>query len=316
MSVSALAFRLGVAPSTLRTWERRYGIGASDHESGHHRRYTAADVERLECMHRAVQEGAPPAEAARYALNAIATRPTDADNIEQRNQVWNHPVNSMKTDGSEGASASPAAPASLGTDDDVRELAAAVDIRDTVSMHRILDRSIDGRGAADTWSGVVLPLLRWLDAGGSADEATSTRAESFSCCVSSAMATAMVDSPVPTGSPRVLLASPPGEKPDLELRALAAALARAAVDVRLLPRAIGTGSLISGVVDARPDVLVFWLPEREVSVLPWVRAIRRRCTGLHILVAGRGWTPESLPRTIPRIGGVDTAFGAVYDAVS
>lgn len=312
MSVSALAFRLGVAPATLRTWERRYGIGASDHESGHHRRYTEEDVERLECMHRAVQDGAPPAEAARYALNMIATRPTDVDNIGQSKRVWNHPVNSKKTDDADSA----LSPTAVDDNDDVRALAEAVLARDSVGMHRILDRSIDGRGVADTWSGVVLPLLRWLESGADPGGVASTNAESFSCCVSSAMATAMVDSPVPTDSPRVLLVSPPGEKPDLEMRALAAALARAAVDVRLLPRAVGTGSLVSSVVDARPDFLVFWLPEREVSVLPWVRAIRRRCTGLHILVAGRGWTLETLPRTIPRIGGVDTAFDAVYDAVS
>jgi hypothetical protein len=224
--------------------------------------------------------------------------------------VWNHPVNSKKTDDSSSAFGATA------DDEDVRELAEAVLARDSLCMHRILDRSIDGRGVPDTWSGVVLPLLRWLESSGGPEGPTPTSAESFSYCVSSAMATAMVDSPVPTDSPRVLLVSPPGETPDLEMRALAAALARAAVDVRLLPRAVGTGSLVSSVVDARPDVLVFWLPEREVSVLPWVRAIRRRCTGLHILVAGRGWTPETLPRTIPRVGGVDTAFDAVYDAVS
>ncbi|MGU3431693.1 hypothetical protein ACNHUS_01635 [Actinomycetes bacterium M1A6_2h] len=226
-------------------------------------------------------------------------------------RLWNHPVNSKKTEDSGSAFASTAI-----DDDDVRALSEAVLAHDSVGMHRILGRSIDGRGVANTWSGVVLPLLGWLESGADPSGVTSTSAESFSYCVSSAMATAMVDSPVPTDSPRVLLVSPPGEKPDLEMRALAAALARAAVDVRLLPRAVGTGSLVSSVVEARPDFLVFWPPEREVSVLPWVRAIRRRCTGLHILVAGRGWTPETLPRTIPRIGGVDTAFDAVYDAVS
>ena len=49
-SVGAVARRLGVAPSTLRTWNRRYGIGARELSPGRHRRYTAEDIVRLEHM--------------------------------------------------------------------------------------------------------------------------------------------------------------------------------------------------------------------------------------------------------------------------
>jgi transposase-like protein len=31
LQVAAAARRVGVAPSTLRTWDRRYGIGPTDH---------------------------------------------------------------------------------------------------------------------------------------------------------------------------------------------------------------------------------------------------------------------------------------------
>ncbi|MDQ6650091.1 MAG: MerR family transcriptional regulator, partial [Actinomycetota bacterium] len=47
-AVSAVAHRLGVAPATLRTWARRYGLGPSLHEAGSHRRYSAQDVARLQ----------------------------------------------------------------------------------------------------------------------------------------------------------------------------------------------------------------------------------------------------------------------------
>ncbi|HWH29382.1 MAG TPA: MerR family transcriptional regulator, partial [Mycobacteriales bacterium] len=62
-----MAHRLGVAPATLRTWARRYDLGPSEHAAGAHRRYTAADVARLEAMRRLTLEGVPPAEAARVA---------------------------------------------------------------------------------------------------------------------------------------------------------------------------------------------------------------------------------------------------------
>jgi len=68
LSVSAVASRLGVAPSTLRTWDRRYALGPSDHTRGSHRRYTGTDIARLMIMRRLTLEGVAPAEAARIAL--------------------------------------------------------------------------------------------------------------------------------------------------------------------------------------------------------------------------------------------------------
>ena len=78
LTVAAAAGRLGIAPATLRTWDRRYGIGPSDHVAGRHRRYSPDDVARLELMQHALVRGATPVEAARYALAAQLPRP-DAD---------------------------------------------------------------------------------------------------------------------------------------------------------------------------------------------------------------------------------------------
>src|SRR5688572_3264027 len=79
LPVAVVARRLGVAPATLRTWARRYGVGPSDHTAGAHRRYTPDDVARLETMRRLTLEGVPPADAARAALTgAAAVRTTDA----------------------------------------------------------------------------------------------------------------------------------------------------------------------------------------------------------------------------------------------
>ncbi|WP_185034123.1 MerR family transcriptional regulator [Actinomadura coerulea] len=56
-----VARRPGVAPSTLRTWDRRYGVGPTGGGPGGHRRYTQADVVRLETMQQMISAGAPPA---------------------------------------------------------------------------------------------------------------------------------------------------------------------------------------------------------------------------------------------------------------
>lgn len=67
LTVAAVARRLGVAPATLRTWDRRYGLGPSEHSAGSHRRYTADDVARLLVMRGLTLDGVAPSEAARVA---------------------------------------------------------------------------------------------------------------------------------------------------------------------------------------------------------------------------------------------------------
>ena len=70
LTVAAVAARLGVAASTLRTWDRRYGLGPTSHEAGSHRRYAPQDVSRLEHMRRLTLQGVAPSDAARAALSA------------------------------------------------------------------------------------------------------------------------------------------------------------------------------------------------------------------------------------------------------
>src|SRR3954454_12802475 len=70
LTAGAVARRLGVAVTTLRSWHQRYGLGPSRHAPGRHRRYTGEDLARLEVMRRLTADGLPPAEAARWARQA------------------------------------------------------------------------------------------------------------------------------------------------------------------------------------------------------------------------------------------------------
>ncbi|MGW0585238.1 MerR family transcriptional regulator, partial [Streptomyces sp. NPDC002920] len=72
LTTGALARRLGVAPTTLRSWDRRYGIGPAVRDDGRHRRWRPADVAVLEAMCRLTSAGVPPAEAARAAREGAA----------------------------------------------------------------------------------------------------------------------------------------------------------------------------------------------------------------------------------------------------
>lgn len=66
-SIAHCAEMLGVAPSTLRTWERRYRLGPTRRSEGGHRRYTCEDIDRLELMRRLLAAGLPASVAATHA---------------------------------------------------------------------------------------------------------------------------------------------------------------------------------------------------------------------------------------------------------
>lgn len=68
LTVAVVAEDLGVATSTLRTWERRYGLGPSARTVGSHRRYTALDVARLKHMRQLIDQGISPCDAARRVM--------------------------------------------------------------------------------------------------------------------------------------------------------------------------------------------------------------------------------------------------------
>lgn len=64
MSVGAVAEELGISASTLRSWERRYGLGSTDRELGTRRQYKGTDIARLRRMIDLIHAGVPTKEAA------------------------------------------------------------------------------------------------------------------------------------------------------------------------------------------------------------------------------------------------------------
>lgn len=62
-SVGQVAARLGVATPTVRTWDRRYGLSPSGRTPGGHRRYTGADIDRMQRVRDLVVTGMAPAKA-------------------------------------------------------------------------------------------------------------------------------------------------------------------------------------------------------------------------------------------------------------
>ncbi|MDO5729584.1 MAG: MerR family transcriptional regulator [Actinomycetaceae bacterium] len=83
LTVAAVAERLGISPSTLRTWERRYGLGPSKREAGARRRYGPEEVAMLECVVRLVRSGVSPSDAAKSVRESHEVVATNDPTISQ-----------------------------------------------------------------------------------------------------------------------------------------------------------------------------------------------------------------------------------------
>lgn len=142
LTVAGAAARLGVAASTLRTWERRYGLGPSARTAGRHRRYDADDVARLATMRRLTRQGVAPADAADLAR------------------------------GQEVDEAVPAAPAGEPAETEALDpltLAAAAVDADEVRLRRLMLRAVPGRDVVRGWQTMIAPALELLAAPGRSD---------------------------------------------------------------------------------------------------------------------------------------------------
>lgn len=151
LTTGALARRLGVSPTTLRSWDRRYGLGPATRADGRHRRWTPDDVAVLEAMCRLTSSGVPPAEAARAARGATRppTVPTPAPSSRSR------------------------APGALPLGDvraECRGLARAAVRLDAPAVEEQLDGVVAEYGLTVAWQDVMAPALhavgrKWASSG-------------------------------------------------------------------------------------------------------------------------------------------------------
>jgi DNA-binding transcriptional MerR regulator len=140
MSIGQVAVLFDVAPETIRSWQIRYGIGASGTSEGGHRRYNDSDVQRLRLMQRLVAAGHTPAEAARRARQPGDVDPTSST----------HPV----------ATRSGRALVVRGGSSDARRLARAAGRLDARAAMAIIGEHLVSEGAARTWADLLVPVLR------------------------------------------------------------------------------------------------------------------------------------------------------------
>lgn len=265
-TVGALSAMLGIAAPTLRTWERRYGVGPTFRTSGGHRRYTIVDADRVATMARLIESGVAASEAAERVK---AMSPTE--------------VASAVGGGAEGlrVSAQEYAVASI--------LAGAREF-DGAAVQEAAENAIAKFGIEEGWDTVIGPALvevgaQWEDGrlGVAAEHLVSAR-------LLSTLRSAAHDFHV-SGPPRVVLASAEDDQHKLPIVALGAALAAHGHASTELGSRLPLDSLETFVESTDPDAVFLWssVVTPEAAELERLRVIGERTC---LLLGGSGWPHE------------------------
>ena len=264
LTVAAVARRIGVAPATLRTWDRRYGLGPSSHEAGEHRRYCPSDLAQLRLMRRLIISGVAPADA---ALRAKA----HSGSVSVENVIQDFEVR----------------------EDVVDSLHRAAKSLDKNFVETLLRKDISENGVIASWTEVIVPLLFLV---GDEWAATGTGIEvehMLSEIIKRLLREGVAEIKDPVNAQPVLLASVGEELHCLALHALAAALAEKGIESFFLGARTPLEAISGMVKRAAPPAVFLWAQLEQNSDpkffkdLPVVRPAPR------VIVGGPGWDRQS-----------------------
>ncbi|MEV6582769.1 MerR family transcriptional regulator [Streptomyces sp. NPDC051582] len=301
VTTGAVARRLGVSPTTLRSWDRRYGIGPSVRESGRHRRWAPEDIAVLEEMCRLTTSGVPPAEAAGAALSR-AGRPPGADTAPVPAEPAPPPQPPQPSQPAAGVrrGRSPGSGNGLPLGEvrhEFRGLARAAVRLDGPTMDRLLTDLVATHGLVTGWEEVMAPTLhavgrKWE----STDERYVEVEHLLSWHISTALRRIACAPPADPEAPPVLLSCVPGEQHTLPLEALAAGLAERGLPMRMLGADVPAQALTAAVRRMGPSAVVLWSQSRHTAGPTLARMVANTGFGIKgartrplVVLAGPGW---------------------------
>ena len=260
LTVAAVARRIGVAPATLRTWDRRYGLGPSLHEAGSHRRYSPADLAKLTLMRRLISTGVSPADAAEQAKahkGAVKIAKL-VDNFEHREEL-------------------------------VDALHRAASILDKSFIETVLRKDIAEHGVIASWTEVIVPLLAIV---GNEWERTGAGIEvehMLSELLKNIMGEGVPEIKKPKNAQPVLLAAVGEEVHCLALHALAAALAERGIESFFLGARTPLEAIDAMVRRSAPPAIFLWAQLKHNGDEKFFREIPAIRPTPRIILGGPGW---------------------------
>ncbi|MFY0409188.1 MerR family transcriptional regulator [Solicola sp. PLA-1-18] len=297
--VGAVATRLNLPPATLRTWERRYGVGPSERTQGGHRRYSEEDILRAQVVAHLISRGVPAQAGARVALS-----------LDQTGLV------AALADG--GTATSP-----RGVDPDmqpevaIQSIIAAAHQGGPDELGHLYARVLGQWGIVPGWDSVLAPALSrigdlWFD-GLMGIEGEHLATERLSAEL---RAYTRRKRPQTSQIDPIVIASADDEMHSLPLIALEAALAADGLTCYALGSRVPARALAHTLERKQPRVVFLWSSIARPQVDETWSAFDRLDHEVTVLLGGPGWPAEraaSAPDTtmLHSLGG---AVDAVRDA--
>ncbi|MEY4469459.1 MAG: hypothetical protein RLZZ87_783 [Actinomycetota bacterium] len=264
LTVAAVARRLGVAPATLRTWDRRYGLGPSTHEAGEHRKYCPEDLAKLMMMRRLISAGVTPADAADKAKKSNGA--IKLENIVREFEV---------------------------REDVVAAINKALQAFDVDFVEEALRSEFDEHGVEITWHEIIVPSLIEI---GEAWQASGEGIEiehAFTELLKKILRDRSMPIENPVNGHPVVIAAVGEEAHSLPLHALEALLSEMNIKTHFLGARTPFEAVAATVTRLAPPALFLWalFPQNAnpdfYRNLPAVRPAPR------IVLGGPGWDPAA-----------------------
>jgi transposase-like protein len=289
LTVAAVARRMGVAPATLRTWDRRYGIGPTDHRPGAHRRYTTTDLARLEHMRRLVIAGIPPSQAAQEARGLVFDAERLAPVTRLRPPVL---ADDLPVPARAGGGTVVALPGGAPM---LRGLARAAQTLDTAACTAIVMDALDRHGVIWTWDTLLVPVLRavgdrWQDSGRGIEVE-----HALSTVVQDCLARGQRTLEEPVNCRAVILACAPEEMHSLPLWAVAGGLAERGIHSTIFGSGLPAPALVQALHRIGPAAAFLWAQVPGSSDLAILGSLPAFRPALVVLAGGPGWFGEAPP---------------------
>jgi DNA-binding transcriptional MerR regulator len=285
LTVAAVARRIGVAPATLRTWDRRYGLGPSEHVEGEHRRYCPQDLARLTMMRRLIIAGVSPSDAAEQAksFKGVVKISKLVKEFEVREDV-------------------------------VDALYKGLQSLDRTFVETSLAHEIDTYGIEGAWTDVIVPTLFLIGDEWENNQKGIEVEHLFSEILKNAFYSRTVALAKPLNPRPVLLAAVGEEVHSLPIYALAAALCERNIESYVLGARTPIEAISTMVTRCAPPAIFLWaqLPQNADTKywqeIPSIRPAPR------ILVGGPGWDAVECASVI-RAEGLEHACDEITQAI-
>ncbi|MGI5498877.1 MerR family transcriptional regulator [Lentzea sp. CA-135723] len=280
----AVAGMLGIAPTTLRTWDQRYGLGPSVRTEGGHRRYEDADVEVLRRMVVLTSQGVAASAAAVLARQRPVAPPA-------------------------GARTPICAEEALMAQHTFLDAAKRLD---EPAMSDLAAKLLSGHGVVSAWESVFVPAMVAL---GDLVAGTGQGVE-VEHLASASVLHALRGIPRSTepGLLAALLSCAPDEQHWLPLEALGAALSEEGCRWGNLGARVPAPALCDAAERLRPSVVLVWAHRSDLALRVPLAELAARSDAL-VAVAGSGWEGLRLPSFVRRPASLADAVDIVLGRV-